>query len=43
MLSATLLGVFFIPLLFVVVRRLFPARPARQPEPPLGQEVPSHA
>jgi len=43
MLSATLLGVFFIPLLFVVVRRLFPARPARQPEPPLDQEVPSHA
>jgi len=43
MLSATLLGVFFIPLLFVVVRRLFPARPARQPKPSLGQEVPSHA
>ena len=42
MLSATLLGIFFIPLLFVVVRKLFPARlaqPGKQPEPPLAHEV----
>jgi len=39
MLSATLLGLFFIPLLFVVVSRFFPARRAHQPEPPLAHEV----
>jgi multidrug efflux pump len=45
MLSATLLGIFFIPLLFVLVRKLFPARPAIESNPkselaPTGEPEP---
>ena len=41
MLSATLLAIFFVPLFFVIVERLFKPKPRHAPKSPDGDEAPA--